>query len=423
MENKNCRFAIDSSKGHELKGGTYPIVLYVKKENKRKTITTPCSAMPEQWNFKGQCFEVDNRLTHAKLHPNRKANNTWIESRKVLCDKIIKEFDESKIDWTLNQFEEKFLNIHKKKNVEAYFEKHIAKEKQDGKIGNMRCYEQCLHILQLFDSKFSKLVFNEIDIKYVIRFENYLRNERGCSINTVRYYMKTFRALIKKAIKDREASKATYPFGEDGFSIKGEKTKKRYLPILEIEKLKSFTLEDYRLNLYRNIFLFSYYCQGMSFVDVAHLTKLNIVKMEGGRYIAYKRQKTEGENTEEIYIKITDQIQGLLDWFKAESSLVGDYLVPCITIKGYEGERLYQHIKDRLHRFNKNLKTIANKLEIDGITLTTYVSRHSYAMRLKNSGISQDVISQALGHKDLNTTKTYLGSFGNEVIDKANEVL
>ena len=48
---------------------------------------------------------------------------------------------------------------------------------------------------------------------------------------------------------------------------------------------------------------------------------------------------------------------------------------------------------------------------------------HSYAMRLKNSGISEDVISQALGHKSLQTTKIYLDSFGNEVIDKANEVL
>jgi site-specific recombinase XerD len=44
-------------------------------------------------------------------------------------------------------------------------------------------------------------------------------------------------------------------------------------------------------------------------------------------------------------------------------------------------------------------------------------------MRLQNSGISREVISQALGHKDLNTTNTYLDSFGNEVIDKANEVL
>jgi integrase len=44
-------------------------------------------------------------------------------------------------------------------------------------------------------------------------------------------------------------------------------------------------------------------------------------------------------------------------------------------------------------------------------------------MRLKNSGVSEDVISEALGHKDLATTKVYLDSFGNDEIAIANELL
>ncbi|MEI7423575.1 MAG: site-specific integrase [Prolixibacteraceae bacterium] len=423
MENKNCRFAIDSSKGHELKDGTYPIVLYVTKENKRKTITTLFSAMPEQWDSKGQSFQVDNRFSQIKLHPKRKSNNTWLTAKKVLCDKIIKDFDEHRIDWTLNQFEEEFTNIRRKSNVKDFFEQSIAKLKRSGHIGNMRCYSQCLHVLELFDAKFDKKVFNEIDKVYVRKFHDYLYIDRGCSLNTIRYYMKALRAIINKAIEAKEGSAVTYPFGKLGYQIEGEETQKRYLTSVDLEKLKNKPLEDYHLNLYRNIFLFSYYCQGMSFIDVSHLKKSNIHKLETGSYIVYRRQKTEGKNTKAISIKITEQIQNLLDWFKAETPLIGDYLVPCITIEGHEGEKLYQHIKDRVHRFNKNLKTVAEELKIEGITLTTYVARHSYAMRLKNSGISEDVISQALGHKDLKTTKTYLDSFGNEVVDKANEVL
>ena len=131
--------------------------------------------------------------------------------------------------------------------------------------------------------------------KYINKFHDFLYDKRGCSLNTIRYYMKAFRALINKAIKEGEASNVTYPFGKDGYSIPGEETQKRYLPGVDLDKVKNKPLEDYHLNLYRNIFLLSYYCQGMSFVDVAHLKKSNILKMESGNYIVYKRQKTEGK--------------------------------------------------------------------------------------------------------------------------------
>jgi integrase len=433
MGNKHYSFRVDATKGKIYKDGSSPITLVIRKDGQRKKLYLGISAniievkrkdgtteVKSQWNDKYQRYEVDGRK---ELHPDRVALNKWLDELSGRCDDIIKDFEKNKIDWTLNQFEQKYLNKSKKTGVEAYFNRHIDRLKQSGHIGNMNCYSQCLHMLKLSDSKFGKLLFNDIDRKYIDKFHTYLYNERECSQNTIRYYMKAFRALINKAIKDGEASNVTYPFGKDGYSILGEETGKRYLTSADLDKLKNKPLEDFHLNLYRNIFLFSYYCQGMAFVDVAHLKKSNIVKMESGNYIVYKRQKTEGKNAKAISIKITDQIQTLLDWFKANTPLITDYLVPCITMEGYEGEKLYQHIKDRVHRFNKNLKTIATKLEISGITLTTYVSRHSYAMRLQNSGISREVISQALGHKDLNTTNTYLDSFGNEVIDKANEVL
>ena len=112
-----------------------------------------------------------------------------------------------------------------------------------------------------------------------------------------------------------------------------------------------------------------------------------------------------------------------MNWFSLNTQLVEDYLTPCITIEGYKGEQLYNHIRDRYRRYNKHLKTLGRELKFEGIELSSYMSRHSYAMRLKNSGIPEDVISEALGHKDLSTTKIYLDSFQKDEIAKANEVL
>ncbi|HAS40222.1 MAG TPA: hypothetical protein DCS93_07070 [Microscillaceae bacterium] len=67
---------------------------------------------------------------------------------------------------------------------------------------------------------------------------------------------------------------------------------------------------------------------------------------------------------------------------------------------------------------NKDLRKIA---EIQGIdkSFTFYTARHTSATTLKRSGVSTDVISEALGHSNLNVTQLYLSKFDNEVLDNA----
>ena len=65
---------------------------------------------------------------------------------------------------------------------------------------------------------------------------------------------------------------------------------------------------------------------------------------------------------------------------------------------------------------------IRDRLGID-YHLTSYVSRHTMAMTLQYNQIPREIISQMLGHADLETTNTYLDSFDNKVINEAAKVL
>lgn len=112
-----------------------------------------------------------------------------------------------------------------------------------------------------------------------------------------------------------------------------------------------------------------------------------------------------------------------MDWFSANTLLVEDYLLPVVSIAGYKGERLYNHIRSRFGRNNKNLANLAKVLEITDMKLTSYVSRHTMAMTLQDNQVPREVISQILGHSDLATTNTYLDSFASSVIDEAVKVL
>ncbi len=411
------------SKSHEKPDGSFPLILVIRRAGMRKHISLNASCTPEQWNYTFQSFEVDKR--RKDLHPDRDKLNDWLLSVKKRVNEILKDYEDSKTDWTLTMFEQEFLNRSKHTGVESYFTDLISKLTRAGSVGNAVCYSRTLDMLKMFDSDFSRKVFQDIDLKFVHRFDDYLKVERDCKGNTVSYYMRTLRALLNRAIKEGEASEVTYPFGKHGYSVSGlsQETQKRYLPSQYIEALKTAEIDSPALQWSRNLFLFSYYCQGMAIVDMAYLTDKNIVLYESGKYISYRRHKTESKKAKIIKIKISDNIQTLLTWFKKNTKLVDDYLLPVITKKGYEGEKLYNHIRDRNRKFNKHLKALGEDLKFEGIRLSSYQARHSYAMRLKNSGISEDVISEALGHKDLATTKTYLDSFQNDEIARANELL
>jgi integrase len=54
-------------------------------------------------------------------------------------------------------------------------------------------------------------------------------------------------------------------------------------------------------------------------------------------------------------------------------------------------------------------------------SLTSYVSRHSWATIGKRKGTNIGKISQGLGHSDIKTTQIYMNGFDDEELDKANE--
>ena len=401
----------------------YAIWLVVRKNNKRKVMALGIYAEPHQWNDKLEMFVTDKRVP--KLHPDRIYLNEWLTQKKSEILRIIADFDANKIDWTLNQFEQEFFHYSNKGNVKEFFENLIQTYKDTNHIGNANCYSRTLHVLELFDEKLPERVFPEIDIKYVKSFDVFLQ-KRECKGNTRKFYFKTLRAVLNKAIQDGEASETTYPFGKGGFSISSleEETTKRYLPHDSMLKLKTTVMDNAVLERTRRLFLFSYYCYGISFIDAALLTKKNIIRYNGGNYIVYKRNKTkEAKKVKPIQIKITPEIQELMDWFSANTLLVEDYLLPIVSIAGYKGEQLYNHIRSRFGRNNKNLTNLAKALEITDMKLTSYVSRHTMAMTLQDNQVPREVISQILGHSDLATTNTYLDSFASSVIDEAVKVL
>ena len=229
---------------------------------------------------------------------------------------------------------------------------------------------------------------------------------------------------MNRAIKENEASSRTYPFGKNGFEIGclEEETEKRYLQPKDLELLKNSPQTNFVLERARRVFLFSYYCYGMSFVDMARLTTKNIVISDAVEHIIYKREKTKNvKNMKPLIIPVTPVLKDILEWFKQNTPLVRNHLLPIIT-KDYDGEQLYDHIRTRYKRINNNLKKLGEVLGIEK-NLTTYVSRHTMAMTLQYNEVPREIIGEVLGHRDSKTTMTYLDSLTPNVLDRVAMLL
>ncbi len=119
----------------------------------------------------------------------------------------------------------------------------------------------------------------------------------------------------------------------------------------------------------RDLFLFSFYTRGMSFVDMAYLKKRDL---QGG-VLTYRRQKTG----QRLFIKWERPMQEIVAKYDIPGS---PYLLPIIRDTQREERRQYQNAG---HFVNRRLKRIGEQLGL-AIPLTSYVARHAWASSAKS---------------------------------------
>jgi len=232
-------------------------------------------------------------------------------------------------------------------------------------------------------------------------YQAYLRAD-GISLNTISFYMRILRAVYNRCV-ERGLTENNDPFRRVYTGI--ARTAKRALTLDEMRRLKNLTTDDEALAMARDLFLFSFYTRGMSFVDIAYLRKADV--RDG--VLSYKRRKTG----QLLTLAWEPKMQEIVDRHPA---LCTQYLLPIIhTVNGRERNQY----RNRQTRVNVALKEVARLAGI-GRKLTMYCARHSWATIARQVGVSVDVISRGMGHNSRRTTEIYLSTVDVKTIDKAN---
>ncbi len=218
--------------------------------------------------------------------------------------------------------------------------------------------------------------------------------------------MRILRAVYNRAV-EKDIVVQKYPFKSVYTGI--EKTVKRAVPLKIIRQIKQADLSLFpSLDYARDLFMFSFYTRGMSFVDMAYLKKRDL---QNGT-LSYRRKKTG----QQLYVKWEKCMQEITDKYPVNNS---GYLLPIIK-RPEEDER--KQYRNALLLVNKKLKRLSVMLELP-VVLTTYVARHSWASIAKGRHIPVSVISEAMGHDSEMTTQIYLASLDTAVVDQANSLI
>ncbi|WP_282127014.1 site-specific integrase [Marinifilum flexuosum] len=381
---------------------TSPVMLRITHNRKVKYVSMKISVPESHWNAKESLLYTDVK-SKGRLY---KRKNLEIQSEIVKYSEVIMTLDSSGKYYTVDDIVAKLKGVDSAL-FSAFTDKLIKELQKQGRDGNANAY---INSKSVFLKKIGKkeISFDEIDYRLLKKFETVLVNEE-VSINGISFYMRTIRAIYNRAIKQGVARKENYPFEE--YKIKNSKTQKRALTKEDLIKIRDVDLTGKPAQAKaRDYFMFSFYCMGMAFVDVAHLKVKNVVK---GR-LHYSRQKTSQLYNFELVPPAMELISKYSDLKNPE-----DYIFPIIDPKHPDPYRCY---RSRMQVNNYKLKEIQKYLELP-LSLTTYVARHSWATIAKRAGIPTAVISEGLGHTTEKTTQIYLDSFENEVLDAANRLI
>ena len=274
-------------------------------------------------------------------------------------------------------------------------------------MGKERTSETYLSALRSFMQfrKNNDILLGDIDSDTMLMYEAYLHN-RGISRNSSSFYMRILRALYNRAVERGETPDRT-PFRHVYTGV--DKTFKRAIPMKAVRKIKELELSRQpSLEFARDMFLFSFYTRGMSFVDMAYLKTKDLT----GDILSYRRRKTG----QQLFIKWEKCMKEIADRYNNPKS---EYILP--IIKAPNGKERIQYI-NALLQTNRRLKQIARMTGIEQ-PLSTYTARHSWASAAKAKNIPVSVISESMGHDSELTTQIYLASRDTAIIDRANSLI
>jgi len=386
------------------KNGECPVKLTIYFEKAKQRYDTGYSLSPEIWN------KINKQ--HIK-GDDIKALKTQLHEITKKAQSVIDDID----DFSFEAFKQTFFRTSGKDNLFDLFDDYISSLERQGRISTAVAYGCAKSSLNKYCNK--KFKFRDVTVEFLEKYEVWMLNQ-NISLTTIGMYLRSLRTIINIAIERGYLKVERYPFGKRKYQIPGGRKMKKALTLEDIKKIYYYkTLKGTAEDWAKDLWFFIYFCNGINVSDIAEIKYKNI--NDGVLcFVRNKTQRSTKSDATTIVCNLNQEAQTTIKkWGNPKA--YENYIFP-IYKEDFTPQQKYNAVYNTVKTINKYMKRIASEVEIEQ-KITTYVARHSFATILRQGGVSADYISEALGHKDIRTTNSYLGSFTNETINKNSKIL
>ena len=389
----------------------YTVVIQIIRHRRRCVLFTPYRLRKEEFDdMRGIAITRQRNRTHREYIGQV---NDYLRYHTGELYRLVHSMEQSGNPFEASDVLAHYRQRDDKRYVETYLLHLVEKCRNKGRYGSAQTFVSTLSVFRKFAGG-RQFLLDDLDERQVLAFRDYLQ-DMGLKPNTVTFYMSKLRAAYNRGVAEGHANSGRRPF--DAVTVKNSKTWKLAISDTLMQKVSQAKLTG-KQNVARDMFLFSFYCRGMSFVDMAYLRQENI--REG--VIRYRRRKTGQLFT----VRILPEMQEIIDRYRLCST---PYVFPILSAAGsgsgktpHNDQQLYDlYCRSRCYYLHL-LQDIARKLGTDA-RLSFGAARHTWASRARRKNIAISVISEGLGHTTERTTRIYLEEMEPCRIDEANRIV
>ena len=352
MTSVRVKFRPSSVNGKE--GSIYYQVIHNRAV---RQIKTDCRILESEWNGKVSAVAIPVLAgNERKSYLQSVASRIEWDVKRLTA--IISLLEKGNKGYTVNDILVKFNRQANGQSMFLFMQGIISQLKRLNRIRTSETYAATLASFMKFRNG-QDILLVEIDGDTMMLYEAWLKANGNCP-NTTSFYMRILRAVYNRAVK-KGLTEQRHPFKHVYTGI--DKTVKRAVPLKAVKRIKvlDLTLKPH-LDYARDMFLFSFYTRGMSFIDMAYLKKSDL---KNG-ILTYRRRKTG----QQLTIKWEKCMEEIVNKYKGRSAT--QYLLPIIT-NPFANERV--QYMNALSRVNVALKEVARLADLQ-IPLTMYCGRH-----------------------------------------------
>lgn len=284
-----------------------------------------------------------------------------------------------------------------------------------GRVNSYYRYRNTLRAVERYRG--GRIYFDELNVGWMNRCEASWKKEGKCS-TTISIYMKTLRSVMKDAMEAGLMREGQFPFKKNGYRIPASARRKMAMTKEQIGKIRTWQ-GDEDVEYWRDLWMFSYLCNGINFRDMIFLKYRDIVDGEL-HFIRSKTSRSTGE-PKVIVATITPMMKEIMG--KRGNGIAGpaDRYIFKHAMGNETPLEVSALTRKVIQQCNAAMKRIA--LDLDIPHFSTYSARHSFATILQRSGADISFISESLGHTSIAMTEHYLAGYDKEERLRYSKVL